>query len=747
MMPSIKARTLALAGALAASLATGGRAAAAGSDTPAWWDPAWQNRLIIATVEPELAGQINTARVLLQKGEPVHAAGQDVRVVDDRLGTVPHVVVPQQDGTLAVEFCVENAVSDRYCVYFNNPDAPAAVHKWHKRAGGLYLETRPLQPKWRQNASNLGYMQKAIGACTAVYGKKLWPRINDTHNPFGSDDLYLSVYSGDLFCPETGQYGFATDSDDSSFLLINDSLVAQWPGGHVPSQTWEHQGTINLTRGIHKITYYHVETYGGQLCRAGWKRPSDEHFSVIPAKAFVRELPTLTMARQERAEPLNAFFEFEEAGALRLGSDEYIFPAVQFRSRATSFLGKVVSHYWEFGDGSVSEDTHPKHEYAAKGTYQVKLTVRDTLGFEDAVTRTVTAAAEDVRNVVLFFDMQKSATILEPGHALSVVLRFRSQIGPIRLDLRSVFTSVSGRLLEDTSESMELRAGEWYTTRRTYQPGVTQHSALLRLSYGGRAVRDRTIDMVPTRSPYGPLRVDNENLVSPDGHIVVLKLDEAPLRRGDVGRRFRAGERPLRVLVIDDSLSPAATGGTVANTYYGMLAKFIEQGPPGTKVDLRRVGRYPQSSGYLPLVRLSRLSEDVIAQRPDVVLLVCSISDILNYLPEHTFEAFLKASLDQILSQTQADVFLITPPPLAVNKFISKPYAMAAKRVAQRRAVPTVDLYSLFFLREKELLSFYQDEVDPDPVFYLEPNPKGQRLVARELYRTMYGGRDQYAAK
>ena len=90
---------------------------------------------------------------------------------------------------------------------------------------------------------------------------------------------------------------------------------------------------------------------------------------------------------------------------------------------------------------------------------------------------------------------------------------------------------------------------------------------------------------------------------------------------------------------------------------------------------------------------------------------------------------------------------LVTPPPLAVNPLIRKPYAMAAKRVAQQRRTPTIDLYTLFFLREKELLSFYQDEADPDPVFYLEPNLKGQRLIAREAYRVLFGGRAKYAAK
>jgi len=249
----------------------------------------------------------------------------------------------------------------------------------------------------------------------------------------------------------------------------------------------------------------------------------------------------------------------------------------------------------------------------------------------------------------------------------------------------------------------------------------------------------------------GSLAVDNEDLVSVDeqgrkGHIVVFKLDDAPLRRGDRGRRLRPGPKSLRLLVIDDSLSPAATGESEPRTYYDMLAKLIEKGQSGTKVEVIRVGRYDQSCGYPPLVRLSRLSQDVIAQDPDIVLLVCSITDILNYLPVHEFEAFLKAALDQILSQTQADVFLVTPPPLAVNKLISKPYAIAAKRIAQRKAVPTVDLYSLFFLREKELLSFYQDSEDRT-VFYLEPNLKGQRLIASEVYRILYGGRNKHAPK
>jgi hypothetical protein len=42
-------------------------------------------------------------------------------------------------------------------------------------------------------------------------------------------------------------------------------------------------------------------------------------------------------------------------------------------------------------------------------------------------------------------------------------------------------------------------------------------------------------------------------------------------------------------------------------------------------------------------------------------------------------------------------------------------------------------------LREDGLASLYKDELEQDPVFYSHPNRKGQELIARELYRKMFG--------
>lgn len=48
------------------------------------------------------------------------------------------------------------------------------------------------------------------------------------------------------------------------------------------------------------------------------------------------------------------------------------------------------NHKWWFGDGSTSSEVDPLHTYAAEGTYEVKLLVKDDCAIPDTVTKTIT---------------------------------------------------------------------------------------------------------------------------------------------------------------------------------------------------------------------------------------------------------------------------------------------------------------------------------------------------------------------
>ena len=65
--------------------------------------------------------------------------------------------------------------------------------------------------------------------------------------------------------------------------------------------------------------------------------------------------------------------------------------ACSFNSSASISESGIVSRTWSFGDGSVANDViTPSHTYAANGSYQVTLTVRDGAGQTSSVSQAVT---------------------------------------------------------------------------------------------------------------------------------------------------------------------------------------------------------------------------------------------------------------------------------------------------------------------------------------------------------------------
>ena len=62
---------------------------------------------------------------------------------------------------------------------------------------------------------------------------------------------------------------------------------------------------------------------------------------------------------------------------------------VTFNSTSFDPDGTIVSHYWDFGDGTSSSETNTTHCYQSAGTYTVSLTVTDSGGRTDTETKEI----------------------------------------------------------------------------------------------------------------------------------------------------------------------------------------------------------------------------------------------------------------------------------------------------------------------------------------------------------------------
>ncbi len=148
--------------------------------------------------------------------------------------------------------------------------------------GRLRFQTR--QKNTGKHPKNLEEMKKIVSQSQRVYGTQYWGWINDSKNPFGPQDNYISIYWGFFYCAKGGTYTFALKSDDSAFLLIDDVPVL----AKVGAGDWQKGKEISLAEGVHKIRCYHEEGGGHNYCVAGWIPPDskDGKVVVMPKSVF-----------------------------------------------------------------------------------------------------------------------------------------------------------------------------------------------------------------------------------------------------------------------------------------------------------------------------------------------------------------------------------------------------------------------------------------------------------------------------
>jgi type IV pilus assembly protein PilY1 len=135
------------------------------------------------------------------------------------------------------------------------------------------------------NAAEYDAFEAAYATSGLLQGTDTPSSINGSGNPHGSDEYYMSIFTGKLSIPSGGAVTFAVDGDDAVEFLIDDDddgnfdVVASWYGGHGANNSDtslnSHSGSFLFSAaGDYSFKFRHQEHTGGDSYRLYWRASS-----------------------------------------------------------------------------------------------------------------------------------------------------------------------------------------------------------------------------------------------------------------------------------------------------------------------------------------------------------------------------------------------------------------------------------------------------------------------------------------
>ncbi len=324
-------------------------------DDAEWWNPQWRYRYPVrvaasrSTPRPTVAW---TRFFIPAQGR--HPKGADIRVIDAQ-GNTPKMKLMYFEPALYAIVAFEIRPGDsNYWIYLGNPKPGKPPAKWEPKAG-VFLETRRLERV--RKANNWKDFTQTLAATKISCGASFRSRVYDGYNPFGKPDLFASIYTAWLNIPASRSYTFCTVSADASFLRIDGKEVCKWPGRHNAGGRIKKSrtGTVRLSKGLHRLEYYHVDFGGPQTAVAGWLPSSAKEFQIISSRHFAPILPASALPLQERNAPLTADFQYGQTDWIYAAGHFYtLYAFADVSARPTD--AEITKRAWTFEDGSTVEN-------------------------------------------------------------------------------------------------------------------------------------------------------------------------------------------------------------------------------------------------------------------------------------------------------------------------------------------------------------------------------------------------------
>lgn len=203
-----------------------------------------------------------------------------------------------------------------------------------------------------------------------------------------------------------------------------------------------------------------------------------------------------------------------------------------------------------------------------------------------------------------------------------------------------------------------------------------------------------------------------------------------------VAQKLAAGREPVRIVAFGDSITGVYyhTGGRRA--WPEMLAVALGRLYPGADVQVVNAG----ISGNTTVAALARIEADVLAHRPDLVVVMFGMNDVTGIPPE-TYRANL-AEIVRRCTATGTEVVLCTPnsiydedPGRPLERLAA--YAGIVREVATTLGVPVADHFAVYEgIRRRDERAWAELMSET-----IHPNMRGHKAMAEEVAWVISGRR------
>lgn len=206
---------------------------------------------------------------------------------------------------------------------------------------------------------------------------------------------------------------------------------------------------------------------------------------------------------------------------------------------------------------------------------------------------------------------------------------------------------------------------------------------------------------------------------------------------------FSTMQNKKRIVFFGDSITQA---GVNPNGYITQFKKLLDQKGMGQNYDVIGAGIGGNKVYDLYL----RMDDDVLAQKPDIVVIWVGVNDVWHKRTSGTgtdadkFEKFYNALIKK-LKDRNIQVYLVTPAAIGEKTDFTNEldgdlnkYAVIVRRIAQNNNCPLIDLRNVFLEYGKTHNPENKDRgiLTTDGVHL---NDTGNQLVAQQMYGAIVG--------